>query len=525
MSSVQSQKSSFQTMFRPVHPLEEIPRARRRSIMISLRAHPKVAAYCFALSLSALLTGYDVVIVGSITGLPLFQKNFGESRGNIPIIPSLWLALWSALTFFGQMIGSILGGWLQDRKGRRPALLLGSSVSAVAIALCYTSDIPVEINARRGLFLAGKIVMGVALGILMSATQTIISELAPPPLRGPVLALIPTNTLLGQLIGAGVVFALSHNPTRWSYLIAIATQWPLSLLIFSIALTTPESPVYLITNGQYSRALRSLARLHTSRVDLPTKLEQVRHFVIHEENFSHAHAYLDCFRPKHRRQTMIVLFAGIIPQLFGLTILSQASYFMQIVGMAPTLSFIVLICGISLGLIANIAGIWTLSKIGRRKLILTSLLASALLWLGMGIAGFWSGQITIWYTAGTLMAVVVVNGLGSWPASFAVAGETSSLLLRAKTQGLNWFTNSLLSGILSIAIPYTFNPDAGNMRAKTGFVFAGLCLVGAMVAWVIVPEMMHRDHAEIEKMFELGVGTRAFKNWSASDDTQELRSM
>ncbi|KAH8195679.1 hypothetical protein TruAng_010162 [Truncatella angustata] len=193
--------------------------------------------------------------------------------------------------------------------------------------------------------------------------------------------------------------------------------------------------------------------------------------------------------------------------------------------MAPTLSFIVLICGISLGLIANIAGIWTLSKIGRRKLILTSLLASALLWLGMGIAGFWSGQITIWYTAGTLMAVVVVNGLGSWPASFAVAGETSSLLLRAKTQGLNWFTNSLLSGILSIAIPYTFNPDAGNMRAKTGFVFAGLCLVGAMVAWVIVPEMMHRDHAEIEKMFELGVGTRAFKNWSASDDTQELRSM
>lgn len=129
------------------------------------------------------------------------------------------------------------------------------------------------------------------------------------------------------------------------------------------------------------------------------------------------------------------------------------------------------------------------------------------------------------------MAVVVVNSLGSWPASFTVAGETSSLLLRSKTQGLNWFTNSLLSGILSFTVPYIFNPDAGNLRAKTGFVFAGLCIFGVIICWLIVPELKGREHEEVDKMFALGVHTRRFRTWrekplfDRNRNTHEFRSI
>jgi MFS transporter, SP family, general alpha glucoside:H+ symporter len=121
------------------------------------------------------------------------------------------------------------------------------------------------------------------------------------------------------------------------------------------------------------------------------------------------------------------------------------------------------------------------------------------------------------------MVITVVNGLGSWPASFAVAGETSSLLLRAKTQGLNWFTNSLFSGSLSIVLPYIFNPDAGNLGARTGFVFFGSCLAGLVVGWLIIPDMRGRDHAEIQRMFDLKVPALSFGNWTESEDIQELR--
>jgi hypothetical protein len=68
-----SDKTSFQTTERLRHPLDNWSRPKSRPILIALKAYPRVAAYCFALSLSALLTGYDVIVVGSITALPHFQ--------------------------------------------------------------------------------------------------------------------------------------------------------------------------------------------------------------------------------------------------------------------------------------------------------------------------------------------------------------------------------------------------------------------------------------------------------------------
>lgn len=324
------------------------------------------------------------------------RQDYGKPFKDSYIVPSMWLALWSASTFLGQMLGAIVAGWLQDKKGRKPSLLLGSIISAAAIALCFTSYLAGDINIRRGLFLVGKTITGVALGILMSTTQTFISEITSADLRGPMLALLPINTLLGQLIGAGVVFGLSHATSRRPYLIALATQWPLAVLVFVVALVVPESPAYLVAQGRSDVALRSLAKLHTSRVDLVSKLEEVVRFVRHGEQHSDTHTYLDCFKKKHVRQTFIVLFAGVIPQLFGFSTLSQAGYFMQVIGMAPTLSLAVLFLCLLLGLIANILGIWSISKIGRRKLILASLSLSTLIWFAMGVAGFWSSPAVAW---------------------------------------------------------------------------------------------------------------------------------
>ncbi|XPS80068.1 hypothetical protein M3J09_012030 [Ascochyta lentis] len=92
----------------------------------------------------------------------------------------------------------------------------------------------------------------------------------------------------------------------------------------------------------------------------------------------------------------IVIFASLIPIIFGLPLLAQASYFIQIVGMTAELSLVILILGIALGFIGNGVGLWVMSKVGRRTLILTSFGISTVLWLGMGIASVWSGTVTIW---------------------------------------------------------------------------------------------------------------------------------
>lgn len=112
-----------------------------------------------------------------------------------------------------------------------------------------------------------------------------------------------------------------------------------------------------------------------------------------------------------------------------------------------------------------------------------------------------------------MMIVTMVCGLGIWPASHVVAAETSSLQLRAKSQGIGWFVSGIASGVFSIILPYIYNADKGNLGAKTGFVMAGIAAVGVVATWLAVPEMKGRSPMEIDRMFALRLPTRSFKTW------------
>lgn len=110
--------------------------------------------------------------------------------------------------------------------------------------------------------------------------------------------------------------------------------------------------------------------------------------------------------------------------------------------------------------------------------------------------------------------MVVVCGVGVWPASFALAAETSSLRVRALAQGMGWFASGLSTAIFGVILPYIFNPDSGNLKGKTGFVYTGFCILGAGIAWLWVPEMKDRTAADIDAMFEAKLPARKFRTWT-----------
>ena len=101
----------------------------------AVRLYPKITRYTFLLMSAVILYGYDLVIVGTITAVPGFQKDFGVLHSGKYIIPALWLSLWSALGPFGALIGAIVAGWLQDRIGRKLCLASASFLSGVAVAI------------------------------------------------------------------------------------------------------------------------------------------------------------------------------------------------------------------------------------------------------------------------------------------------------------------------------------------------------------------------------------------------------
>ncbi|KAF1997109.1 MFS general substrate transporter [Amniculicola lignicola CBS 123094] len=325
--------------------------------------------------------------------LTQLREDFGVKHNDEWILPSNWLALWNLASPLGAMLGALTGGWFQDKVGRRLALGTSSFLSAIAVAIMYVSYLPEDIQGRRGCFFAGKFFQGAAIGAVMAATQTYMSEILPPVLRGSGMAFFPVFTLLGQLTGALVIFGSLRKSK--GYTVAFASQWPFSFVPIIVSLLLPESPAYYVRKDRIADAIKAQARLDPPDTDTEAVVEKMRRDIEHEKRTARA-TYAECFHKQNIRRTFIVMWANSLTAVFGLPLLAKASYFLQVVGMDASVSIIFLILGIVLGLGGNVASIWVMARVGRRPLIVVTLSIAALFWLSMGVANCWKGGVVPW---------------------------------------------------------------------------------------------------------------------------------
>jgi MFS family permease len=378
-------------------------------------------------------------------------------------------------------------------------------------------------ESMRVALLLGQIVEGLAVGITDTQAMTYASETIPTSLRGPAMALNPAFLFLGQLVGAAIMIATGDLPGEWSYRVALASQWPLSLLIFVFAFVIPESPAYLIRKGNYDKAHRSISRLFTPQAN-PNIIYRRMRLAIEQESVNKSDAsYKDCFIGVDLRRTMVVIVTNLYTGAAGLPLLSSASYFLRRLGMEEEPAFMVLLIGIAVAFLSNVVGLWLLPKFGRRQLILIGFPIICVLWTAVGISGFWRTTPIATFTAVVFVAIAATIGLLIWPAGYAIGGEASSLRLRSKTQGVGGFANNALTVILNLVLPYAYNDDQGDLGGITALIYTFLTALMFVATWFIIPELKGRDVKEIDDMFELKLPTRAFKKWDGN--STELDSM
>lgn len=114
------------------------------------------------------------------------------------------------------MLGAFTVGPIADRVGRRWTFGIGAMFSVAGIAIVYVAWQP-------GVFLAGKMINAISLGICLTNGQIYVSEITPLHLRGVALSaytfsivsrLLPLQTALankltnlGDLVAASIGFA------------------------------------------------------------------------------------------------------------------------------------------------------------------------------------------------------------------------------------------------------------------------------------------------------------------------------
>ncbi|KAF9690981.1 hypothetical protein EKO04_011264 [Ascochyta lentis] len=487
-----------------------------QTIWQEIKSSPRIIAYTALANAGSLAFGFDILVTGAVTALPAFSVTFGEQYEGQLILPALWQGLWTAFIQLGIMIGAAGSAPVQDRFGRRTAFVLGGVISAIGTAFAYASPDPsIGLTGRRTLFLLAKLVTGAGIGVLMTTCQTYVSEIAPVKLRGALLAFFPFALSIGQLIAITLIFSRIMIMDISSFRVPFAVQWAFSGLAMISGLIIPESPSMLMSREKTSAARKSYLRLHGSNADVDLALSKVQAILDHEKEQQASigsASFAECFQGANRRRSFIIILVALLQYFLGVSVLTNANYFLIMAGMSPTQSLQISQIGIGVQMVCICIAAVTMTYFGRRVIVLYSCAATGAVFIGQGAAGFFQQDANALRFIGVsilLVGAIATLGVGStWP---VLIGELSSVRLRAKSSAIGFMTNAFAGVAFSISVPYMFNADAGDLGGKIGFIFAFLCFLGLGLSWLYLPETKSKSYEEMDYLFERKVPARQFK--------------
>ncbi|KAK6606440.1 Alpha-glucosides permease MPH2 [Botrytis cinerea] len=433
---------------------------------------------------------------------------FGEqvSPGTY-IIPAYWQSLWNAMAQVCTGFGAWGAGPISDRFGRRISFCVSGLISIAGTAVIYTATTP-------GAFLGGKMINAIGLGMALTTGQIYVSEITPLRIRGVALSAYAFSMNLGYLIAASVAFDRVTIMDQSSYKVLFASNWVWPLVIVLFCFVIPESPYYLVRKGNLSSATKGLSKLYNKSISVEPILASMVRITREEENQANASSetsYMDLFKGTNWRRTRIILYTNGLNQMIGATFISNAPYFMITAGLSSSQASMMIELGIGFALISSFFTFWFMTFVGRRKMILSGISLAVVLFLIMGIAAsVSSSKASLWCVGVTLQLVWFTIGPSIGP-SISLAGEISSLRLRAKSQSLGFFFNYSYSTVWNVAVPYMFNATEGNLGGKMGWIFLATSCIAWFVVWAEIPETKDRTYGELDEMFNERVPARKFK--------------
>lgn len=198
------------------------------------------------------LDGLDVQILALVS--PVIIAEWQTSKAAFG--PALAAAL------VGMAFGSISGGWLGDRFGRRPVLLASAALfGLVTLAAAYAAT-----TTQLALL---RLACGMGFGAALPNGFALASEWMPARHKTRMLSVLSIGVPLGGVIGAPLtLLVLPEYGWQGCFLVCGAVTL---LLLFVMLPYLAESPVHLVAKGDHDRAASLLSKVLQTHVK-PTDL-------------------------------------------------------------------------------------------------------------------------------------------------------------------------------------------------------------------------------------------------------------
>lgn len=132
----------------------------------------------FLVTFGSLTYGYNSAIIGAVLGLTSFFQYFGiDLYGPNAAESSRITGATNGVFAAGGLLGCILMTWMGDAFGRKVAIQVTS-------VLCVIAGIIQAASVHIAMFLVGRFLMGVGVGMVNVITPLYQSEISPAHLRG-----------------------------------------------------------------------------------------------------------------------------------------------------------------------------------------------------------------------------------------------------------------------------------------------------------------------------------------------------
>ncbi|HEV2386877.1 MAG TPA: sugar porter family MFS transporter [Candidatus Acidoferrales bacterium] len=434
-------------------------------------------------ALGGLLFGYDT---GVISGALIFiRKDFALSTFHQEWVVSVVLV--------GAAAGALGGGKLADRIGRRATLLWTAAIFVLGAALCAAApSVP--------LLLAGRGVIGLAIGLATAAVPLYIAEVSPPSARGWQVSLFQLAITVG-ILAAYVVDYVFAAGGGWRWMLGLAAV-PGALLGLSM-LFLPETPRWLAKHGQ-ADAARAVLRRVRGAADVSFEYGEIQNSLLLARERGR---WADLGSPAVRPALVVGIGLAIFQQVTGInTVIYYAPTIILSAGISSAAGAILATAGIGLvNVLMTVFAMWLIDRVGRRPLLLAGT-AGMIVSLGVLGAVFRVpghgadlARLAVW----TLMAYVASFAISLGPIFWLLIAEIYPLNVRGLAEGVaagaNWTAN--------FAVSLTFLTLVERLGPSWTFWTYGLLAAASLgFSYWLVPETKGRSLEQIEASWRIGRG-------------------
>lgn len=451
-------------------------------------------------ALGGLLFGYDTAVISGAIG-------FLERHFSLGAAAKGW-AVSSALV--GCILGVMIAAALNDRLGRRQNMRLAAIfflVSAVGTALAwdFTS------------FIVFRIIGGLGVGAASMTSPLYIAEISPRRMRGGLVAVNQLAIVVGILGVYFVNYAIAAGADEaWNA--AIGWRWMLAsgaapaLLFCLLLFVVPESPRWLTQAGRESQALDILTRIGGA-VHARTELDEIRDALRQEEG-----TWGELLKPGLRAALLIGVVVAVFQQASGITVVCYYApeIFKQMGAHTASALGQTVIMGV-VNLLATVAAIVTVDRLGRKPLLLLGTLGMGLALLALGTAFYLQRP-----GLGALVSVLVFIAsfaCSVGPVTWVLLAEIFPTRVRGRAMGVATIALWIAAFAVSQTFPSLDNHPALVARFHHAFSFwlyGSFCVLSFLFMAFFVPETKGKSLEEIEYLWLRGPD---LKNDSGRRDT------